>query len=112
MQIVKLDLNHYNFFCPATGEQILSDVECNDDAKSLQGYWVDEFFEEPIIKNKTLATDWNSFQKKNDANYDSPFEMLRDFFTKYEKPGWVVFELCHEGDHITVWKVLDLNVAK
>ena len=114
MQIVKLELKHYNFFCPATGEQILSEEYCNDDAKSLQGYWLDEFIDEPVIKNKTLAKDWKTFQKKNQDPVENSSDLLRSFFTNYQKSDWVVFELTNKGDNmgLTVWKVLDLNTEK
>jgi len=71
MQIVKLELSHFNFYCPATGEMILkADEMCNDKAKSLQGYWVDEIIEEPYFNNKEFEAAWReydtTFRDEND----------------------------------------------
>lgn len=112
MQIIKLELTHYQFFNPATGEQILYEEDCNEDAKSLMGYWIDEFLDEPFIKNKTLEKAWKKFQKNAHQDFESPFEKLRTFFSNYPEKGWAVFELTSEGDPITVWHVLDLRVGE
>jgi len=48
MQIVRLILDHINFFCPATGERITGGgLSANDEARSLVGYWIDCLFDEP-----------------------------------------------------------------
>lgn len=118
MQIIDLELQHFNFYCPATGECILKEDEpCNDDAKSLQAYWIDEVMEEPMIKNKKLAADWKRFYARHRKDYQSDFDVLEDFFRQYEQPAWVVFKLTNSGmgcggpTSMTVWKVLDLNTV-
>ena len=113
MQIIKLQLSHYNLFCPATGEQILFEDDCNEDAKSLQGYWCDLFFEEPVIKNKKLATAWKKFQQKNKSKYQSDFQMLEDFFLDYPEPNWIVFKIADNNpSSSTAWHILDMNTVK
>jgi hypothetical protein len=118
MQIIELELDYYDFFCPATGEQILYEDDCNEDAKSLQAYWVDLFFEEPFIKNIKLANAWENFLEKNENKSQGSFKMLEDFFRQYPEPHWVVFSLTNSGvgcggeSSSTSWLVLDLNVKK
>lgn len=118
MKIVELELPHFNFYCPATGECILREDEpCNDDARSLQAYWIDEVFDEPMIKNTQLAADWSTFSKKNRNNFQSSFDMLEDFFRQYDEMNWVVFKLIFSGmgcsgpTSMTVWKVIDMNTV-
>ena len=112
MQIIKLQLNHHNLFCPATGEQILFEDGCNEEAKSLQGYWCDLFFEEPVIKNKKMASEWRRFQKKNEKIYQSDFQMLEDFFLDFSEPNWIVFEISDNTSFSsTAWHVIDMNTV-
>ena len=119
MQIVTLELSHFNFYCPATGEPILiEDEPVNKDAKSLQAYWVDEIMEEPFFKNKEFEKDWNKFAKKctKDKGFKPDFDDLRRFLTEYNQPSWVVFELTTSGMacgpvSTTVWKVINMDTT-
>jgi hypothetical protein len=117
MQIIELELTHFNFFCPATGERILSSEECNDDAKSLMGYWLDEFLFEPYIKDKDLLKAWQKEVKrldKLDAS-QSIWDEFESFLRNYNVHNWVVFKLTASGIACgpvsnTVWKVLNLDI--
>lgn len=119
MQIIDLELPHFNFYCPATGDCILMEDEpCNDDAKSLQAYWIDEVMDEPMIKNEKLAADWKLYYNKHRKKHQYSFQVLESFLKKYDQLNWVVFKLtfcgmgCGGPTSMTVWKVLDLNVQK
>lgn len=116
MQIVKLELSHYNLFCPATGERILYPEHCNDDAKSLKAYWCDLFFEEPFIKDEELKTKWNAFVKsfKETNGYDPDFAAYEKFLKEYDKPNWIVFKISDSGNTCaptssTAWHIIDMD---
>ena len=117
MQIIELKLDHFNLFCPVTGERILSDEECNDGAKSLMGYWLDEFLFEPFIKDQNLEKAWEQELerlKKLDYLECDLWEEFELFLSNFQYHNWVVFKITHLGMACgpvssTVWKVLDLN---
>lgn len=78
MQQIKLELNHTNFYCPATGVYILKDgEECNESAPSLMGYWVDEVIDEPFIKNPDLSTAWEKYRKENFNEDDLQLQIIK-----------------------------------
>jgi hypothetical protein len=115
-----LDLDHFNFFCPATGVQILGDELCDDSVPSLMGYWVDLSFEDPVLKNPDLHAAWESFSSAyaEENEEDSPgHEDLTAFLKVYDAPNWAVFEITTSGMACgpvssTVWLVIDLNVER
>jgi hypothetical protein len=119
MQIVELELNHFNFYCPATGEYILvEDEPCNEDAASLMGYWVDEVIEEPFLKNQLLKKELEAFindQEEQDEDFSFGFKELEQFLTEFKEPSWVVFKLttcgigCGGPMCNTVYLVIDMN---
>lgn len=108
MQIVKLELSHLDLYCPATGELICSEeTGYNEEAKSLMGYWIDEVFTEPFIKNEALKAAWEKLvaeceeaQEKADEEgeeldeaFDLSTERLYQFLADYDAPTWVVFQI-------------------
>jgi hypothetical protein len=121
MQIIQLELGHLNFYCPATGEPINeANNTCNETAKSLQGFWVNEIIYEPHFNNTELEKDWNNFviifEKEKEDEYLEPSDLLT-FLEKYDHPNWVVFEItttefaCGPISS-TVWFVIDMNTTK
>lgn len=118
MQIVELSLDHYNFFCPATGIQIIGeDYPCNDDAPSLMGYWIDQALDLPYFNSKELEEAWTEFcndhAKKNHGLYPD-LDDLENFLTGYPAGSWVVFSITTCGIacgpvSMTVWFVIDMN---
>ena len=51
MQLLNLELDHFNLYCPSTGEYILLEDEgVNEEALSLKGYWVDEVMGNHLLK--------------------------------------------------------------
>ena len=115
MQIVKLELAHFNFFCPVTGERILSE-DCIYDAKSVKGYWFDSSIDEPTITNRKLAAEWKRYLKKNKESDLYTYELLEEFLAEYPEPYWIVFSLSDSGMgcggtfSANLWIVIDLNV--
>jgi hypothetical protein len=95
MQIVSVDLDHLNFFCPATGANILNPEDgCNEDTPSLMGYWLHEVIYEPFLKDTKLKEHFVSFIQKEEAN-DEDFMLgcneLESFLEEFHAPNWVVF---------------------
>ncbi len=57
MQIIELELSHYDLYSPATGELICGEESgYNEEAKSLMGYWIGEVFTEPLIKDESIQS--------------------------------------------------------
>lgn len=61
MQLIKFELNHPNLFCPVTGRQIQEDTYFNDDVPSVMGYWLDRYWEAPVIKCEKLKKAWEDY---------------------------------------------------
>ena len=118
MQFIELELTSFNFYCPFTGEYILLDDEpCNEDAKSLIAYWVDEVIDEPMIKSETLRQEWETFYKKKGGRYTYTWNALEKFLKQYPEPFWVCFKIticgmgCAGPTSTVVWKVLNQMAA-
>lgn len=116
MQLIDLKLDHYNLFCPTTGQQILSEDDFNDEAPSFIGYWLDDFMTEPTIKNEKLKKDWDEFYTgfTNLNNREPDFEEIEKFMINYPEPNWVIFKITNHGIACgpfasTVYKVLNFN---
>ena len=115
MKIVELELNHYNFYCPATGVWITCEDDVNHDAPSLLGYWLDEFWREPFIKDEFLKQKWETYMENFEALESSPefvnkFESLKDFFRNLNLNNAVVFKIEDDLPHSrTPYFILDLN---
>lgn len=117
MQMLNLDLNHTNFYCPATGECILMEGEpINEDVQSLLGYWHSAFLDEPVILHPDLQFAWDSYLEKHekDDEFDYGWESVEDFLDNYLAPNYVVFCITTRGwangpVADTVWLVIDMN---
>jgi hypothetical protein len=119
MQIVEINLENINFYCPVTGEYILKVYEpVNEDASSLMAYWIDLAFEDPFIKSEKLQAAWNTFcenyAKENNDDYPD-IEAFEGFISNLKWNNWVCFKLTENGmacgpTSSTVWKILDLGI--
>ncbi len=120
MQLLELELDHFNLYCAATGEVILEDCEpINEDALALKGYWIDELMSEPFIKDEKLQQSWDLFIKKHEEEHnDFPnYSEIEAFLVNYDKPNWVIYKISTHGMACgpvwsTVWHVVDMNVMK
>jgi len=120
MQLLNLELDHFNLYCPSTGEYILLEDEgVNEDALSLKGYWVDEVMGEPFIKDADLQKAWDAFienyEKENDDFPD--YTEIETFLVNYPEPNWVIYKITTHGMACgpicsTAWNVVDMNVVK
>jgi hypothetical protein len=119
MQIISLKLDHYNFYCPVSGEYItLEDEPLNENALSFRGYWFDEFWDEPTIKDERLKALWLDFFQTLKTDYPNFIdivysEKLDSFFTSVEINNFVVFKIDKiEGSIIPdrlIYYVIDMN---
>ena len=106
MQIIELELSHYDLYSPATGELICGEeTGYNEEAKSLMGYWIGEIFTEPFIKDESLKAAWLQLIEKIDAAVDAgeddeglELEHLIQFLADYDAPSWIVFKIGHPDD--------------
>lgn len=122
MQIVELELSHYNFFCPVTGEYIVKEGEpANDDVPSLMGYWVNEVIDEPFIKNPALQKGYDLFllsEKAENENFYLDFEAVEKFLSTLEAENWVTYKITTKGMSCnggpvweTVYFVIDMDTV-
>jgi len=115
MQIVSLDLNHFDFFCPVTGTRILGAGEGFIPSAAAKGSWYSEIIEEPEICDSKLRSLWDSYVEKQDQ--DDEFYDANEFFTAINEPTWVAFEITTSGMACgpvssTAWVVIDMDAAE
>lgn len=121
MQLIDLQLDHYNFYCPVSGAYIMLDSEeLNENALSFRAYWLDEYWDEPTIKDPVLAAAWALYYQQLLAdNFDIWFadadlyETLEKFFSSTPILNYAVFkirkiEASLVPEH-TVYLVIDMN---
>ena len=99
MKIYSCNYSDYRMLNPTTGEVIV-DEECNDDAKSLKGYWIGDFLNEPIINDDKLKTAWEAFVDNfNKDNLGTPFcwDDLDKFLEVFDNPSWIGYEITSIG---------------
>ena len=117
MQIVSLELDHYNFYSPSTGGVILDEEVCHDDEPSLLGYWLNEFWQEPHINDKYLDEKWQEYLSNYDElssqeSFVNEFRSLEDFFTGIILNNVVVFKITDRlPSSLTAYFIIDLNVC-
>ena len=120
MQIIELELSHYNFFCPVTGEYIIKEGEpVNDEAVSLMGYWINEVIDEPFIKNAALKKGYDMFllsEKEENKDFYFNYEELEKFLSTLGAQNWVTYKIttktmsCNNGPiWETVYFVIDMD---
>ena len=112
MQLVQLDLQHNNFFCPVTGHHIVSS-EHYEPSPALVGMWHFEVLEEPCFFNDELEKAWDSYW--NDLDEDD-LPDVPEFLEKIKDdyPNWVCFEITTRGMACgptceVVWYVINMD---
>jgi len=117
MNYNELNLDHHNFFCPATGVHILGEEHCDDTAQSLKAYWICEVFDEPSITDPEMKKAWTDYSEKFESENEGETPGMKElelFLRNYSAPNWSVFEITTCGMSCgpistTVWLVIDLN---
>jgi hypothetical protein len=120
MQIIELELSHFNLYSPVNGEQISSEEDgINEEALSLMGYWQDEIMGDPFIKDPDLQLKWEEMvtQKKEELlDYLDYYEALEKFLRKYPGESWIVFKIitgaaAGSPRNETAWFVIDMEAT-
>ena len=111
MQLIKAHLNHFNFFCPATGQQILGD-EVFEPSPATVGVWIDEMVEEPQHLSDAMQPAWDTYLAGLDEEED--WVDLPVFLRGVEEPNWVTFAITTSGMACgpvssTVYVVIDMD---
>ncbi|MBE9549434.1 MAG: hypothetical protein IMF09_08535 [Proteobacteria bacterium] len=107
MQIVKLQLDHLNFYCPVTGRLIYSNEGWEDDSPALKGYWVNLSPEVPYYITPEMTEPWKTYLASIHED-DTPD--AAEFLAAIEEPNWIAFECSFAGiTGDTGWIVIDMN---
>jgi len=118
MQIIELELSHYNLCSPVNGEPISTEEEgINEDAKSLMGYWMDEIMGDPYIKDDDLKLKWEEMTRDKEETlqgYTDYYEALETFLKEYPCKTWIVFKITTGAPagsprDETTWFVIDME---
>lgn len=107
MQIIELDLDHDNLFCPASGARITGPGLYNA-SPAQKGVFFYEFPEEAQIEDESLQKAWDKFTKKTD-DYG-----IEDFLDTVDEPNWVGLKVTTHGMacgpvSFTCLYVIDMN---
>jgi len=122
MQLITLSLEHWNFYCPVTGEIITADGEDLNITPSLKGVWVNEILDEPTIPDSELCTAWDNLienlnddesAETQDEDEDLDGSTVDTFLRNYSAPNWIAFRI-RAGTasfNETVWFIIDMDTT-
>jgi hypothetical protein len=98
MEIYSFNYSNFKMLNSTTGE-IIVEEECHDDAKSLKGYWIGDFLNEPIINDESLKTAWEAFVENfNKDNRGSiRWDDLDKFLEVFDNPSLIGYEITSSG---------------
>jgi hypothetical protein len=65
MQVIRLERNDWQFFCPATGEPVFQESG-EPNAKSVRGIWVDADTTDAMFITPQLEEAWVQHKKQQD----------------------------------------------
>ena len=111
MQLIQLERDDWNFFCPSTGQPVFKDTG-EPNASTVRGFWCHEVPDEPELLSEELQAQWAAHVAIQDAA-DEGVDVVA-FLKSVDKPGWVAFEITSCGMACgpvcnTTWTVLDLS---
>lgn len=74
---------------------------------TVRGVWFDEIIDEPDIVDRELRQAWGAFVADLDAEADE----RTAFFERFERKGWVVFEVANTESDVpgVAWVVVDVE---
>ena len=111
MQLIQLEREDWNFFCPTTGQPVFNDTG-EPNASTVRGVWCHEVPDEPELLCTELQAQWAAHLAIQDAA-DEAVDVVA-FLNSVDHPGWVAFEITTCGFacgpvSTTTWTVLDLS---
>ena len=112
MQIVSLELDHDNFHCPVTGQQIFGDDTFHP-SPATRGVWHSMAIEDTTnVADPDLAERWRAHMDRKEA--EDGFLDLDKFLRSVDKPNHICFSLT--SGHMAcgpvwanVWIVINMN---
>ena len=109
MQIVELQLSHYNFYCPATGIQLFSQ-QGSQLSPALRAVWVAEIAHQPDFFHAELEAPWNAWVSTHADEEDFSWDPAA-FLGTVDEPNWVAFTIHTGGGMIaeTATVVIDMD---
>ena len=124
MQYVRLNVQHQNFFCPATGiclchedPEKLGFENSPMDVLSCQAFWISEVLSDSMsesdFKNPAFREAWLKFESKFEEGYWDVDDLI-NFLKSYHAPNWVAYEVTTTGMACgpvssTAWWVIDMD---
>jgi len=94
MQIVNLDLSHFNFYCPVTG-QLISNDELFEESPATVFSYIDEVQEfQKIVPD--LEEIWKKIEDEADED-DFPWDLFEKFAGKIKNDSIVCFQITTRG---------------
>ena len=110
MQILALELSHFNFFCPVTGQRI-SGSETYQASPAQVGLWLGGLLEQPEIRCAKLHAAWEGYVAEHAAETGI---YLDAFLQSVELPNYACFAITASaigsGPYpSTVWYVFDMD---
>ena len=113
MQIIKIERNSHDIFCPITGLPV-ADQMGEPVAPTARGIWVGEVMDQPFIWDEELQRCWDEYLDERFAEDDEEPIDAGAFLASLDAPGWVAFEITVCGFACgpvwsTSWTVLDLT---
>jgi len=116
MQIIKLSLDHYNFFCPVSGTVIMDNETTNLTAPSLVAHWFDEDLLSPHFNDLNIWLFWDDY-KSNFEKFDmiDP-SLVFNFLEQYQSKNLVAFVIEENAPSSQGWNhsnffVIDMNYS-
>ena len=110
MNIVDLNLDHHDFYCPVTGAKVLADGEELPLPSTVRALWVHECAEDPIHLDPSLVKKWEAWEEHSDE-YDFVAEHINAFVDAIDEPNWVTFSIRTGGglmpERLTL--IIDMN---
>ena len=111
MQLIQLELDDWNFFCPVTGLKVFND-DGKPNAPTFRGGWCHEVPDQPIHLDDLLKPLWQSYLEAQLAAEDTA--NIPAFLRSVVLPNWVAFEITTCGIACgpvwsQEWTVLELN---
>jgi hypothetical protein len=110
MQIIKLSLNHYNFYCPVTGKAIMDGESMNLNVPSLVAYWEDEDFLNPQINDINLKVHWEDYKSDFDEFEFIDKSLIMNFLDQYFSVDYVAFAIEENAPSVQGWNHLIIFV--
>ena len=116
MQIIKLKLDHYNFYCPVTGNPIMDGETLDLTNSALLAHWFDEDFLNPHINELSLRMQWEDYKRDFDSYHYIDSSLILNFLEGYQSMDYVAFSISENGtsvqskNHQNIF-VIDMNYS-